>query len=245
MATQGGLTRIASDVYTLQLHAGDVDSLSNQEFPAPSTNKNHLESSRTSAHATTTLPAPFRLIRAPSASQSDTGLTELTLRKEFELLKHILRSPSALPFTALSAIVCTYLSRSPRPVWKWSISWELQDDASLLIGANRHGSGQWAAIVADQELGLSTKVSLDSSDCVPNETVLQRRLNYLLSLLVEVPRPYSDLPSLQQRHYLSYYWTETAQQAGAASLTFINEVDDEVLPPDLGFFRYLESSFDE
>ena len=52
-----------------------------------------------------------------------------------------------------------------------------------------------------------------------------------------------SFPSL--RAMISHRWTRAAGQARAASVIFINDVDEEELPHGMENFRYLESSIDE
>ncbi|PVU87879.1 hypothetical protein BB559_005836 [Furculomyces boomerangus] len=51
-----------------------------------------------------------------------------------------------------------------KPVKNWSALWGQRDDSALLVGAFRHGFGNWEAIKSDKELGLENKMFLSPED---------------------------------------------------------------------------------
>lgn len=202
------------------------------------------------------------LIRTSLAAKHDYAVNEEARLNGLKSLQRVMKkqTSSNVSNSVQATILSTYFSAHPRAVWRWSTPWNELDDVGLLIGAYRYGHDQWAAIAADQELGLSGKVFIGSPNRVPNETVLKRRLDYLLSLLISSPSPSpSPAPSpspspqtsatltrtLPVREALSRQWTEAAREAGAAPITFANNVDKEDLPPGLESFRYLENTFDQ
>ena len=96
-----------------------------------------------------------------------------------------------------------------KPTAAWSVDWNTRDDAMLLVGAWRHGFGNWEMIQADPELGLrgkfflenvkSTKVKVDSKS-IPNAIHLVRRGDYLLKVLVSLHR---RIPLFSSRSLMS------------------------------------------
>ncbi|KAG8933089.1 hypothetical protein FRC02_012457 [Tulasnella sp. 418] len=97
-----------------------------------------------------------------------------------------------------------------RPTLNWSGKWSPRDDAMLLVGAWRHGFGNWEKIGEDPDLGLNGKFFLDedkknkggddgsgaggsqaqpaagsSTKPIPNAIHLVRRGDYLLGVLAE------------------------------------------------------------
>jgi chromodomain-helicase-DNA-binding protein 1 len=82
-----------------------------------------------------------------------------------------------------------------RPTLNWSCRWGPQDDAMLLVGAWKHGFGNWEKIQEDPELGLGDKFFLDEgkktdevsggTKPIPNAIHLVRRGDYLLGVLRE------------------------------------------------------------
>jgi hypothetical protein len=279
-----------------------------------------------------TSAAALDAMRASSAAQSQ---HIATLRASLPMNESVFRIQSML-----ADILPVQRARK---VLEWNVSWDADEDLNLIIGVLRHGFGNWGAIAADSELKLTGKLFLGSKELVPNDVVLERRVEYLFSLLkpasalppspknppqkpknlpgapsagsggtgpmyrsqipCALPSPLqSDLPSpspdieiilvrpssvvpskrkaiaspnrpprnsptphkdasiwprsivyktqLQAegstlRDIISHRWTRAARQARAASIVFVNDVDDEDLPPGIENFRYLESSIDE
>ncbi|CAE6414800.1 unnamed protein product [Rhizoctonia solani] len=81
-----------------------------------------------------------------------------------------------------------------RPTLNWSGKWGPEHDAALLIGAWKHGFGNWEKIQDDPQLGLSGKFFLEegkkgeetgASKPIPNAIHLVRRGDYLLGILRE------------------------------------------------------------
>jgi len=86
---------------------------------------------------------------------------------------------------------------SIRPTLNWTCKWGPDDDAMLLVGAWRHGFGNWEKIQDDPELGLAGKFYLEEGKKtdeapppgtgrpIPNAIHLVRRGDYLLGVLRE------------------------------------------------------------
>ena len=86
---------------------------------------------------------------------------------------------------------------SIRPTLNWTCKWGPDDDAMLLVGAWRHGFGNWEKIQDDPELGLAGKFYLKDGKKtdeapppgtgrpIPNAIHLVRRGDYLLGVLHE------------------------------------------------------------
>jgi chromodomain-helicase-DNA-binding protein 1 len=92
---------------------------------------------------------------------------------------------------------------SIRPTLNWTCKWGPTDDAMLLIGAWRHGFGNWDKIRDDPDLGLKDKFFLEdakkgaegekeakgdgggANKPIPNAIHLVRRGDYLLGILRE------------------------------------------------------------
>ena len=86
---------------------------------------------------------------------------------------------------------------SIRPTLNWTCKWGPDDDAMLLIGAWRHGFGNWEKIQEDPDLGLAGKFYLEEGKKteeqpppgtgrpIPNAIHLVRRGDYLLGVLRE------------------------------------------------------------
>jgi chromodomain-helicase-DNA-binding protein 1 len=81
-----------------------------------------------------------------------------------------------------------------RPTLNWSGKWGPEHDAALLIGAWKHGFGNWEKIQDDPGLGLQGKFFLEegkkgeetgASKPIPNAIHLVRRGDYLLGILRE------------------------------------------------------------
>ncbi|KAG9094891.1 hypothetical protein FRC06_010361 [Ceratobasidium sp. 370] len=81
-----------------------------------------------------------------------------------------------------------------RPTLNWSGKWGPEHDAALLIGAWKHGFGNWEKIQDDPQLGLQGKFFLEegkkgeetgASKPIPNAIHLVRRGDYLLGILRE------------------------------------------------------------
>ncbi|KAG9088716.1 hypothetical protein FS749_001947 [Ceratobasidium sp. UAMH 11750] len=81
-----------------------------------------------------------------------------------------------------------------RPTLNWSGKWGPEHDAALLIGAWKHGFGNWEKIQEDPQLGLQGKFFLEegkkgeetgASKPIPNAIHLVRRGDYLLGILRE------------------------------------------------------------
>ncbi|CEL60902.1 chromodomain-helicase-DNA-binding protein 1 [Rhizoctonia solani AG-1 IB] len=81
-----------------------------------------------------------------------------------------------------------------RPTLNWSGKWGPEHDAALLIGAWKHGFGNWEKIQEDPQLGLGGKFFLEegkkgeetgASKPIPNAIHLVRRGDYLLGILRE------------------------------------------------------------
>jgi hypothetical protein len=46
------------------------------------------------------------------------------------------------------------------------------------------------------------------------------------------------------REEIQHQWNLIAREAGAAEIAFVNEIDDEEVPPNIGLlFKYLERSY--
>jgi chromodomain-helicase-DNA-binding protein 1 len=77
----------------------------------------------------------------------------------------------------------------------WSCEWGATDDAMLLVGAWKHGFGNWETVEKDESLGLQGKLFLDEAKKkekgkdgkprIPNAVHLVRRGTYLLEVLRE------------------------------------------------------------
>jgi chromodomain-helicase-DNA-binding protein 1 len=70
-----------------------------------------------------------------------------------------------------------------------AIKWKSKDDAMLLVGAHRHGLGNWTLIAEDVDLQLGDKVNVHGSTSAvkgaPDGTKLMRRATALLRELAE------------------------------------------------------------
>ncbi|KAF8303411.1 hypothetical protein DL93DRAFT_2173004 [Clavulina sp. PMI_390] len=88
-------------------------------------------------------------------------------------------------------------TESIRPTLNWTCKWGPDDDAMLLVGAWKHGFGNWEKIQEDPDLGLAGKFYLEegkktdevpapgSGRPIPNAIHLVRRGDYLLGVLRE------------------------------------------------------------
>jgi chromodomain-helicase-DNA-binding protein 1 len=85
---------------------------------------------------------------------------------------------------------------SIRPTLNWTCKWGPDEDAMLLVGAWRHGFGNWEKIQEDPDLGLAGKFYLEegkkseensggNGKPIPNAIHLVRRGDYLLGVLRE------------------------------------------------------------
>jgi len=282
------------------------------------------------------LPASAAALDAMRASSAAQSQHIATLRASLPLNE---------PAFRIQSVLADILPvQRARKVLEWNVSWDADEDLNLIIGVLRHGFGNWGAIGADSELKLTGKLFPGSKELVPNDVVLERRVEYLFSLLKpastlppspknypqkpknlpeapsagsggtgfmrrsQIPcalpsppqsepplpspdieiilvRPSSVVPSKRKaiasptrpdrnpltphkdasirprslvyktqlqaegsttlRDIISHRWTRAARQARAASIVFVNDVDDEDLPPGIENFRYLESSIDE
>lgn len=70
-----------------------------------------------------------------------------------------------------------------------AVKWKSRDDAMLLVGAHRHGLGNWTLIASDEDLELGDKVNVHGSPSelkgAPDATKLMRRATALLRELAE------------------------------------------------------------
>ncbi|KAF8325229.1 SNF2 family N-terminal domain-containing protein [Cantharellus anzutake] len=87
-------------------------------------------------------------------------------------------------------------TESIRPTLNWTCKWGPYEDAMLLVGAYKHGFGNWEKIQDDPELGLAGKFFLEegkknedpstqNGKPIPNAIHLVRRGDYLLGVLRE------------------------------------------------------------
>ena len=87
-------------------------------------------------------------------------------------------------------------TESIRPTLNWTCKWGPDEDAMLLIGAWKHGFGNWEKIQDDPSLGLAGKFYLEEGKKaeensgmigkpIPNAIHLVRRGDYLLNVLRE------------------------------------------------------------
>ena len=78
---------------------------------------------------------------------------------------------------------------------RYTCSWGAREDAMLLVGIHRHGSGQWEKIRDDEELRMKDKMFLDEGRKgdirqvrTPEAQHLNRRASYLLNMLpIKIP----------------------------------------------------------
>jgi hypothetical protein len=74
----------------------------------------------------------------------------------------------------------------------YGVAWKSKHDAMLLVGAFRHGLGNWGLIAADGDLQLSDKMNVPGSGTeikgAPDATKLMRRATALLRELAEEER---------------------------------------------------------
>ncbi|KAF8304969.1 SET domain-containing protein [Clavulina sp. PMI_390] len=137
------------------------------------------------------------------------------------------------------------MSHPPRPTLNWDVEWGELEDVALMLAVHQHGYGRWRQISADPI--LKDKIFLGPSTRIPNAIVIKRRVDYLLGLLGQgrkAPSTSSSAPSEKARTKLSSRWTKLAALEGAASITFVNDVDTQKRPQGMRDFVYLEGSFD-
>ncbi|CCH61912.1 hypothetical protein TBLA_0F03770 [Henningerozyma blattae CBS 6284] len=120
--------------------------------------------------------------------------------------------------------------RNPKPVSNWNCSWSKDDDSKLLVGVFKYGFGSWIQIRDDPFLGFTDKLFLGetpgsagnakssssnidkstpdkkgkgstSNKKVPNSIHLGRRVDYLISLLMNNDEPsINSTPTVKNRN---------------------------------------------
>jgi hypothetical protein len=93
------------------------------------------------------------------------------------------------PFRIVSNAVKSVAAKGAH---RWTLAggaaWSILDDAHLLVGAWRHGFGEWDRILADDELALGhARESLESPDpaLLPKALHLGRRIEYLVNTILK------------------------------------------------------------
>lgn len=184
---------------------------------------------------------PVRFVPASLSAKAAVTRTERIRTEGLQKLHSILSKHSFPGAVHVLPPIITFFTRGARKVWDWTVPWGSEEDSKLLIGVYRLGYGNWTEIAADCGFDLGGNGQVPSLENVPSAIVLQRRLDYLLGIIATTSHP----TKTEERAILSLMWTETARRAGAAAISFVNEVDDDIFPPDMDTFLYLEDTFDQ
>lgn len=125
---------------------------------------------------------PRKGVRVSSAAPDSITAPCATRKQRINILQ------ACLPLNESTSRVQNILAdifpvQNARKVWRWSVPWSAEEDLNLIIGVTLYGFGNWSAIEADPELGLTGKLFPGSKELIPNDVVLERRVDYLLTLI--------------------------------------------------------------